>query len=333
MLLVPRQAAALRDDRQRALLRRPVHARPGLRGLPSPVGSRWPAHRCRRRGRRPGSAAFPAGQGPGVRRPRHPGGAAAPPRHRGAHRGGVRRPAGADRAMTGPVQVLVVGFEQPSFSGEVMAELDRLGQAGTIRLLDVLLVARAADGSYRLAPVPRGAPQGGRVGGRDPRRGRGRRPTSTTSTAPTPRRLTAPPGRWPTRSRSRRHRRGRPHRAPVGGPAARGDAAGSGGRALDETWLAPAGRRAAGTAARPGRRLNGHRDGARHAARRGDRRGPRAVRRGPSSSGIRLPQVVVLILGGVMIGPEVLGWADPESMSLFANVGLGFLFLPGRLRA
>jgi Kef-type K+ transport system membrane component KefB len=42
---------------------------------------------------------------------------------------------------------------------------------------------------------------------------------------------------------------------------------------------------------------------------------------------IRLPQVVVFIVGGVLIGPEVLGWADPSAIALLANVGLGFLFL------
>ena len=42
---------------------------------------------------------------------------------------------------------------------------------------------------------------------------------------------------------------------------------------------------------------------------------------------LRLPQVVVLILGGIVIGPQVLGWAEPDSIKLFANVGLGFLFL------
>jgi Kef-type K+ transport system membrane component KefB len=36
---------------------------------------------------------------------------------------------------------------------------------------------------------------------------------------------------------------------------------------------------------------------------------------------------VVLILGGIVIGPQVLGWAEPDSSKLFANVGLGFLFL------
>ena len=62
--------------------------------------------------------------------------------------------------MTGPVQVLVVGFQQPTFSGEVMAELDRLGQAGTVRLLDVLLLARAEDGTFETLPPPGEAPLG-----------------------------------------------------------------------------------------------------------------------------------------------------------------------------
>jgi Kef-type K+ transport system membrane component KefB len=40
-----------------------------------------------------------------------------------------------------------------------------------------------------------------------------------------------------------------------------------------------------------------------------------------------VPQVVVLIAGGVLIGPAVAGLARPESVELVANVGLGFLFL------
>src|SRR3954462_9452587 len=42
---------------------------------------------------------------------------------------------------------------------------------------------------------------------------------------------------------------------------------------------------------------------------------------------IHLPQVVVLIVGGVLVGPAVLGWAAPNSVELLADVGLGFLFL------
>ncbi|MFF5296635.1 cation:proton antiporter [Paractinoplanes globisporus] len=42
---------------------------------------------------------------------------------------------------------------------------------------------------------------------------------------------------------------------------------------------------------------------------------------------LRVPQVVFLIVGGVVIGPDVLGLADPASIGLLSNVGLGFLFL------
>jgi hypothetical protein len=59
--------------------------------------------------------------------------------------------------MSGPVQVLVVGFEEPSLSGEILAELTRLGEAGVVRLLDVLLVARTEDGGLETLPAPPGA--------------------------------------------------------------------------------------------------------------------------------------------------------------------------------
>jgi Kef-type K+ transport system membrane component KefB len=37
--------------------------------------------------------------------------------------------------------------------------------------------------------------------------------------------------------------------------------------------------------------------------------------------------VVIFIVGGILIGPQVLGWADPEGLALVSNLGLGFLFL------
>src|SRR6201996_5950432 len=43
--------------------------------------------------------------------------------------------------------------------------------------------------------------------------------------------------------------------------------------------------------------------------------------------GPRLPQVVVFLFGGVLIGPHVLGFAETSSIQLLANIGLGFLFL------
>jgi uncharacterized membrane protein len=54
----------------------------------------------------------------------------------------------------GPVQVLIVGFDQPKFSGEVLAEFARLREAGIVRLLDLLLVERAEDGSFNTLAAP-----------------------------------------------------------------------------------------------------------------------------------------------------------------------------------
>jgi Kef-type K+ transport system membrane component KefB len=42
---------------------------------------------------------------------------------------------------------------------------------------------------------------------------------------------------------------------------------------------------------------------------------------------LRVPQVVVLIIGGVIVGPQALDLAEPGSIELLSNVGLGFLFL------
>jgi Kef-type K+ transport system membrane component KefB len=42
---------------------------------------------------------------------------------------------------------------------------------------------------------------------------------------------------------------------------------------------------------------------------------------------LRVPQVVILTIGGVIVGPEALDLAEPASIELLSNVGLGFLFL------
>jgi hypothetical protein len=54
------------------------------------------------------------------------------------------------------VQVLVVGFDEPTFSGEVLAELRRLREAGIVRLIDVLLVSRTEDGTLETLEAPEG---------------------------------------------------------------------------------------------------------------------------------------------------------------------------------
>ncbi len=42
---------------------------------------------------------------------------------------------------------------------------------------------------------------------------------------------------------------------------------------------------------------------------------------------LRIPQVVLFILGGIVIGPQVLGLAHPSTVQILADVGLGFVFL------
>jgi len=47
----------------------------------------------------------------------------------------------------GPVQLLVVGFKQPDFQGEIRAELDRLRDNDLVRVIDALAVRKDADGN------------------------------------------------------------------------------------------------------------------------------------------------------------------------------------------
>jgi Kef-type K+ transport system membrane component KefB len=42
---------------------------------------------------------------------------------------------------------------------------------------------------------------------------------------------------------------------------------------------------------------------------------------------LRVPQVVLLLAGGIVVGPAVLGWADPTAIEPLADLGLGFVFL------
>jgi uncharacterized membrane protein len=56
--------------------------------------------------------------------------------------------------VIGPVQVLVVGFDQPKFSGEVLAEFVRLLEAGIVRLVDLLVVSRSAEGAFETLALP-----------------------------------------------------------------------------------------------------------------------------------------------------------------------------------
>ena len=50
----------------------------------------------------------------------------------------------------GPVQLIVLGFNHPEFHGEIIAELERLKQSDTVRVIDALAVHKDADGEMEV---------------------------------------------------------------------------------------------------------------------------------------------------------------------------------------
>ncbi|KUL28150.1 hypothetical protein [Actinoplanes awajinensis] len=50
----------------------------------------------------------------------------------------------------GPVQLIVLGFRHPDFHGEVIAELERLRQTDTVRVIDALAVYKDAQGELEV---------------------------------------------------------------------------------------------------------------------------------------------------------------------------------------
>jgi hypothetical protein len=51
----------------------------------------------------------------------------------------------------GPVQLIVLGFEHPSFRGEMIAALERLSENDAVRVIDSLAVYKDADGELEVA--------------------------------------------------------------------------------------------------------------------------------------------------------------------------------------
>src|SRR5690242_10236587 len=51
----------------------------------------------------------------------------------------------------GPVQLIVLGFQSPQFHGEIIAELERLRQSDTVRVIDALAVHKDASGEVEVA--------------------------------------------------------------------------------------------------------------------------------------------------------------------------------------
>lgn len=50
----------------------------------------------------------------------------------------------------GPVQLLVLGFDHPEFHGEIKAELERLRETDTVRVIDALAVHKDAAGDLEV---------------------------------------------------------------------------------------------------------------------------------------------------------------------------------------
>ena len=76
--------------------------------------------------------------------------------------------------MMGPLEYLVIGFDGDRISPEIVRELDEVRKAGTVRMLDLMIIAKDPDGGVSYAAGVR--PVGGRrPGARDGRRRPGRR--------------------------------------------------------------------------------------------------------------------------------------------------------------
>ena len=50
----------------------------------------------------------------------------------------------------GPVQLIVLGFNHPQFHGEIIAELERLRESDTVRVIDALAVFKDAAGEIEV---------------------------------------------------------------------------------------------------------------------------------------------------------------------------------------
>ena len=50
----------------------------------------------------------------------------------------------------GPVQLIVLGFRNPDFHGEIIAELERLRESDTVRVIDSLAVYKDAEGEIEV---------------------------------------------------------------------------------------------------------------------------------------------------------------------------------------
>src|SRR4051812_5823534 len=62
---------------------------------------------------------------------------------------GRTREKGGQMAI-GPVQLIVLGFDHPDFQGEVKAELEKLRESDTVRVIDAIGVQKDAKGEIEI---------------------------------------------------------------------------------------------------------------------------------------------------------------------------------------
>ncbi len=67
--------------------------------------------------------------------------------------GGAPVPSGLNADTVGPVDVAVIAFEGNQFNGDVAPALRELHQSGTVRVLDLSFVRKAADGSVDIVEL------------------------------------------------------------------------------------------------------------------------------------------------------------------------------------
>src|SRR4051794_32926330 len=72
------------------------------------------------------------------------------PRGRASMEGASSRNEKGAAMAIGPVQLIVLGFSHPEFHGEIIAELERLKESDTVRVIDALAVHKDADGEIEV---------------------------------------------------------------------------------------------------------------------------------------------------------------------------------------
>ena len=55
----------------------------------------------------------------------------------------------ADKHVTGPIQVFVIGFDKFEATGRIMAELRRVRKRGVIRIVDIIFVQKNKTAASR----------------------------------------------------------------------------------------------------------------------------------------------------------------------------------------